>query len=232
MLCELQHCNYKHVIGQVPLIHRLKVGENRKQSRFFGGSERHVCDAPGSDSDCKRARPGGANSARSNFSRVRRHGPFRARCVCSHVPENETLCTMKGAHRLLITPCANSCGKRQAMHAEQANVFVIRFGCSALLEGEWLIERTLTIKTVGSAFEKFVADVEPRLREALSASLGSQRGRDATADALVYASENWDWVREMDNPAGYLYVVSRGTARTLTARAGSPTQSAFPARPS
>lgn len=86
-------------------------------------------------------------------------------------------------------------------------------GSLSSLLGEWLIEKTLTIKAVGSAFEIFVADVEPRIREALSASLGSQRGRDATADAFAYAWENWERVREMDNPAGYLYVVGRDRGR-------------------
>lgn len=36
MLCELQHCNYKHVIGQVPLIHRVKAVENHEQITVIG----------------------------------------------------------------------------------------------------------------------------------------------------------------------------------------------------
>ncbi|MEX2250874.1 MAG: hypothetical protein WD895_02245 [Acidimicrobiia bacterium] len=41
----------------------------------------------------------------------------------------------------------------------------------------------LTDRAVGGAFEIFVKEIEPRLRDALSASLGSDRGREATADA-------------------------------------------------
>jgi RNA polymerase sigma-70 factor (ECF subfamily) len=63
------------------------------------------------------------------------------------------------------------------------------------------------------SFEGFVRWVEPRLRAALSASLGSEAGRDATAEALAYAWEHWPKVRAMDNPAGYLYIVGRNTGR-------------------
>jgi hypothetical protein len=37
------------------------------------------------------------------------------------------------------------------------------------------------------AFRDFVADNEARLRQALSATLGTQVGREAAADALGYA---------------------------------------------
>jgi hypothetical protein len=49
-------------------------------------------------------------------------------------------------------------------------------------------------------FERFVPDVEPRLRRALVAAYGSQRGREATAEALSWAWENWDRVRAMNHP--------------------------------
>ncbi len=71
----------------------------------------------------------------------------------------------------------------------------------------------LTDRYVGGAFEVFVGEVEPRLREALSACLGSDRGREATADALAYAWEHWERVREMDNAPGYLYVLGRDRGR-------------------
>jgi DNA-directed RNA polymerase specialized sigma24 family protein len=58
-------------------------------------------------------------------------------------------------------------------------------------------------------FEGFVGAVEPRLRAALSAILGSEPGREAAGDALAYAWEHWSEVREMENPVGYLYVVGR-----------------------
>lgn len=63
------------------------------------------------------------------------------------------------------------------------------------------------------SFDVFAREVEPRLRQALSATLGSDLGRDATADALAYGWEHWSRVCAMDNPAGYLYVVGRERGR-------------------
>jgi DNA-directed RNA polymerase specialized sigma24 family protein len=63
------------------------------------------------------------------------------------------------------------------------------------------------------AFRDFVVENEPRLRQALSATLGTQAGRDATADAMGYAWENWERIQPMDNRVGYLYVVGRDRAR-------------------
>ncbi len=63
------------------------------------------------------------------------------------------------------------------------------------------------------AFRGFVMESEPRLRQALSASLGSQLGRQATADALSYAWENWVRIEGMVNPLGYVYVVGRDRGR-------------------
>ncbi len=65
------------------------------------------------------------------------------------------------------------------------------------------------------SFEVFVKETEPRLRDALSASLGSDLGREATAEALAYAWENWDRVSAMDNPSGYLYVLGRDRVRKI-----------------
>jgi len=67
-----------------------------------------------------------------------------------------------------------------------------------------------------SEFERFVRDVEPKLRRALVAGFGAQLGRQAAADALVWSWENWGKVRRLDNPAGYLYRVGR----TAATRAG------------
>jgi len=68
-------------------------------------------------------------------------------------------------------------------------------------------------------FRSFVAKNEPRLRQALSASLGTQVGVDATAEALGYAWENWDRIEAMNNAAGYLYTVGRDRGRkSLTRR--------------
>ncbi|HEU5152224.1 MAG TPA: sigma-70 family RNA polymerase sigma factor [Iamia sp.] len=66
------------------------------------------------------------------------------------------------------------------------------------------------------AFTSFVAEVEPRLRRALTSLRGSDLGRDATAEALAYAWANWSTVREMANPVGYLYRV--GSSRTRPRR--------------
>lgn len=67
------------------------------------------------------------------------------------------------------------------------------------------------------SFTIFVKEVEPRLRHALVAAFGQDRGREATAEALAYAWEHWGRVGEMANPAGYLYRVgqSRGRRRRL-----------------
>jgi RNA polymerase sigma-70 factor (ECF subfamily) len=62
---------------------------------------------------------------------------------------------------------------------------------------------------LAGTFERFVCTTEPRLREALSATLGTDAGRDATAEALAYAWEHWDRVGAMENPAGYLYLLGR-----------------------
>jgi len=71
----------------------------------------------------------------------------------------------------------------------------------------------LRSKTDIDAFRDFVTESEARLRQALSATLGTQVGRDATADALGYAWENWERIASMDNPAGYVYTVGRDRGR-------------------
>lgn len=71
----------------------------------------------------------------------------------------------------------------------------------------------LRSETDTDAFSDFVVENEPRLRQALSATLGTQMGRDATVDALSYGWEHWDRVASMDNPVGYLYTVGRDRGR-------------------
>lgn len=71
---------------------------------------------------------------------------------------------------------------------------------------------------VDVTFEDFVREVEPRLRDALSAALGSETGREATAEALGYAWEHWPRLRGMENPAGYLYVLGRDRGRRMLRR--------------
>ena len=63
------------------------------------------------------------------------------------------------------------------------------------------------------AFAQFCAEAEPRLRRALSAGFGMDLGRSAASDALVYGWQNWDRVRHMENPVGYLFRVGQNMAR-------------------
>lgn len=59
------------------------------------------------------------------------------------------------------------------------------------------------------AFTGFVQEVGPRLRQSLIAALGGEAGREATAEALAWAWENWDRLQRTHNPAGYLYRLGR-----------------------
>ncbi len=72
--------------------------------------------------------------------------------------------------------------------------------------------------TLAESFTEFVENVEPRLRHALCAAFGGDQGREATAEALAYGWEHWSLVREMDNPAGYLWGVGRNHARQMQQR--------------
>lgn len=62
-------------------------------------------------------------------------------------------------------------------------------------------------------FTAFVEAVEPRLSYALAAAYGPEVGREATADALMYAWEHWDRMSTMDNAAGYLYRVGQTSSK-------------------
>jgi RNA polymerase sigma factor (sigma-70 family) len=68
------------------------------------------------------------------------------------------------------------------------------------------------------AFTDFVSEIEARLRQALTASLGPDTGREAAAEALAYGWEHWDRVGRMDNPAGYLFRVGQRWGRRLQSR--------------
>lgn len=63
------------------------------------------------------------------------------------------------------------------------------------------------------SYEEFLRVVEPRLRYALVAGHGADRGMNALSDTLVYGLRHWDRVRRMKNPAGYLYRVGQRLAR-------------------
>jgi DNA-directed RNA polymerase specialized sigma24 family protein len=56
-------------------------------------------------------------------------------------------------------------------------------------------------------FEQFLNEVEPSLRRALFATLGLDRGREATSEALAWAWEHWSRVKRMKNPGGFLFRV-------------------------
>ena len=62
-------------------------------------------------------------------------------------------------------------------------------------------------------FEVFVRDAERRLSIAFAASYGPELGREATAEALAYAWQNWDRIAVMTNPVGYLFRVGQSRVR-------------------
>ena len=63
-----------------------------------------------------------------------------------------------------------------------------------------------------SEFDDFVRDATPRLLRALASCRGEAAG-DAVAEALAYAWEHWDDVRDMHNPLGYLFRVGQSRTR-------------------
>lgn len=67
-------------------------------------------------------------------------------------------------------------------------------------------------------FSAFVADVEPRLLQALVARYGPVDGREATIDALSWAWENWQRLADVRNKAGYLYRVGQSATRRFSPR--------------
>ena len=62
-------------------------------------------------------------------------------------------------------------------------------------------------------FEEFLQEVEPSLRRALFATLGLDRGREATSEALAWAWEHWPRVKRMKNPGGFLFRVGQSRTR-------------------
>ena len=63
------------------------------------------------------------------------------------------------------------------------------------------------------SFRAFVDLVEPRLRRALVASYGFEQCREASAEALAWAWENWDKAKSLDNPSAYLFRVGQSKIR-------------------
>lgn len=64
-------------------------------------------------------------------------------------------------------------------------------------------------------FVEFVETNERKLRQALTAAMGFDAGKEAAAEAFAYGWEHWDRVQSMQNPVGYLYTVGRSRARRL-----------------
>jgi DNA-directed RNA polymerase specialized sigma24 family protein len=64
-----------------------------------------------------------------------------------------------------------------------------------------------------AAFEQFVTEAGPRLGRALAALYGFEDGRDATAEALAYAWENWPRLQHIANLPGYLFRVGQTRGR-------------------
>lgn len=79
------------------------------------------------------------------------------------------------------------------------------------LRGVACPEDRLMMEALRSSSERREAPV----RYALGASLGFEVGREACAEAFAYAWENWSRVREMHNPAGYVFRVGQRRGRRL-----------------
>ncbi len=80
-------------------------------------------------------------------------------------------------------------------------------------------------------FEAFVREAEPRLSRALAAAYGFEHGRDATAEALAYAWENWDRLKHVTNLHGYLFRVGQTRSRRIRQSAPRGVPVHRPARP-
>lgn len=86
--------------------------------------------------------------------------------------------------------------------------------------------------TARDEFALFFGASERRLRLALTGAFGIETGGDAAAEALAWGWQNWDRVRGMDNPVGYLYRVGRTTAlRTVSHDASSSSSMAVEVHP-
>ena len=63
------------------------------------------------------------------------------------------------------------------------------------------------------SFTQFAVANEGKLRLALIAACGGERGREVAVEALAYGWEHWERLQKMDNPVGYLYRVGRNLSR-------------------
>jgi DNA-directed RNA polymerase specialized sigma24 family protein len=76
-----------------------------------------------------------------------------------------------------------------------------------------LAPETRTTTSNEEAFTAFFIEQETRLRRALVAAYGGERGREAAAEALAFAWEHWDRVARMDKPLAYLFRVGQSRTR-------------------
>jgi len=72
--------------------------------------------------------------------------------------------------------------------------------------------------SIRASFSEFVEDNEAGIRHALIGQLGSDVGRAAAAQALLYGLENWERVSVMENPEGYLFRVGQRWGRRSAPR--------------
>ena len=78
-----------------------------------------------------------------------------------------------------------------------------------------MTHRTVSAAADIESFTEFVERLQPMLRNALVAVVGPDLAGDAVSEALTYCWQRWDRVREMENPAGYVWTVGRSKGRDL-----------------
>jgi RNA polymerase sigma-70 factor (ECF subfamily) len=84
----------------------------------------------------------------------------------------------------------------------------------------------------GLTFEAFFEDEKDRLLRVLSVITGSvAEAEDIAQDAFVKVFERWELVRDMDNPAGYLYRAAMNGFRSRARRAAVAVRRAVAAQP-
>lgn len=71
-------------------------------------------------------------------------------------------------------------------------------------------------------FAAWYETVEPRLRAALSAAYGPERGREAAAEALAWAWAHLDRLNEISHPVPYLFRVGQSRTRLRRLRLIGP----------
>jgi DNA-directed RNA polymerase specialized sigma24 family protein len=78
----------------------------------------------------------------------------------------------------------------------------------------WSPGSILESQNTEGQFRQFFVEVEPKLRRALVARYGRERGIEATAEALGWAWEHWTRLEGVTNKVGYLYRVGQGRTRS------------------